>query len=92
MTESVFGTPPEPIFNLKGCCLSSELLEELLHVQAAHNEKAVNHSNIVDGAFKQGSIAGRSAQWTIVKIVLFYDTLSLNEGFIMTQGCNIFSH
>ncbi|XP_038047122.1 cyclin N-terminal domain-containing protein 1-like [Patiria miniata] len=54
---AIFGTPPEPVFNLKGRCLSSELLEELLYVQAAQNENAVKNACSTDGAFKQGSIA-----------------------------------
>ena len=56
--ESIFGSPPEPVFNLKGCCLSSELLEDLLYVQAAQNEKTAKLSTSTDGIFKQGTIAG----------------------------------
>ncbi|XP_033628956.1 cyclin N-terminal domain-containing protein 1-like [Asterias rubens] len=55
--DSIFGTPPEPVFNLKGSCLSSELLEDLLYVQATHNEKTAQAATSADGAFKQGTIA-----------------------------------
>ena len=57
--DSIFGTPPEPVFNLKGSCLSSELLEDLLYVQATHNEKTAQAATSADGAFKQGTIAGK---------------------------------
>lgn len=52
----IFGTPPEPVFNMKGCCLSSSLLEELLVVLAAGNEKELQRVSPNCGLFKCGSL------------------------------------
>ncbi|XP_011674143.1 cyclin N-terminal domain-containing protein 1 [Strongylocentrotus purpuratus] len=52
----IFGTPPEPVFNMKGCCLSPNLLEELLFTQAASNERQTQKATAEQGIFKCGSL------------------------------------
>lgn len=54
----IFGTPPEPVFNMKSACLPPELLEEALYVLAAENEKSMNDANGMQGFFKGGKTAG----------------------------------
>ncbi|XP_078361348.1 cyclin N-terminal domain-containing protein 1-like [Oculina patagonica] len=53
----IFGTPPEPVFNMKSACLPPELLEEALYVLAAENEKSMNDANGMQGFFKGGNTA-----------------------------------
>lgn len=54
----IFGTPPEPVFNMKTACLPPELLEEALYALAAENEKSMNSANGLQGFFKGGKNAG----------------------------------
>ena len=54
----IFGTPPEPVFNMKSACLPPELLEEALYVLAAENEKTMNSANGMQGFFKGAKTAG----------------------------------
>ena len=54
----IFGTPPEPVFNMKSACLPPDLLEEALYVLAAENEKSMNDANGLQGFFKGGKSAG----------------------------------
>lgn len=54
----IFGTPPEPVFNMKSACLPPDLLEEALYVLAAENEKSMNDANGMQGFFKGGRPAG----------------------------------
>lgn len=54
----IFGTPPEPVFNMKTACLPPELLEEALYALAAENEKSMNGANGLQGFFKGGKNAG----------------------------------
>lgn len=54
----IFGTPPEPVFNMKTACLPPELLEEALYALAAENEKSMNSANGLQGFFKGGENAG----------------------------------
>nr|XP_058944021.1 cyclin N-terminal domain-containing protein 1-like [Pocillopora verrucosa] len=53
----IFGTPPEPVFNMKTACLPPELLEEALYALAAENEKSMNSANGLQGFFKGGKNA-----------------------------------
>lgn len=53
----IFGTPPEPVFNMKTACLPPELLEEALYALAAENEKSMNTANGMQGFFKGGKNA-----------------------------------
>ena len=57
--QGIFGTPPEPVFNMKGCCLSSMLLEELLITQATCNEEQIQMVSPNYGVFKCGRLAGK---------------------------------
>lgn len=54
----IFGTPPEPVFNMKSACLPSELLEEALYVLADENEKSMDDASGIQGFFKDGKTAG----------------------------------
>ena len=54
----IFGTPPEPVFNMKSACLPPELLEEALYVLADENEKSMDDANGIQGFFKDGKTAG----------------------------------
>ena len=54
----IFGTPPEPVFNMRSACLPPDLLEEALYVLAAENEKSMNDANGMQGFFKGGKPAG----------------------------------
>ena len=55
----IFGTPPEPVFNMITSGLAPELLEEILYVLAEENEKNMDHINEHKGYFKGGRSAGR---------------------------------
>ncbi|XP_070578002.1 cyclin N-terminal domain-containing protein 1-like [Ptychodera flava] len=35
----IFGSPPEPIFNLDGVCVQPDLLEDILHILASRSEE-----------------------------------------------------
>ncbi|XP_032242292.1 cyclin N-terminal domain-containing protein 1 [Nematostella vectensis] len=50
----IFGTPPEPVFNMRVACLSAELLEEALYVLAEENEKNMDNAWDRQGFFKGG--------------------------------------
>lgn len=54
----IFGTPPEPVFNMKSACLPPELLEEALYVLADENEKSMDDASAIQGFFKGGKTAG----------------------------------
>ena len=54
----IFGTPPEPVFNMKSVCMTSELLEEALYVLADENERNMDDANAKQGLFKGGKTAG----------------------------------
>ena len=56
----IFGTPPEPVFNMKSACLPPELLEEALYVLADENEKSMDNASGIQGFFKGGKTAGNS--------------------------------
>lgn len=53
----IFGTPPEPVFNMKSACLPPELLEEALYVLADENEKSMDNASGIQGFFKGGKTA-----------------------------------
>ncbi|XP_071478962.1 cyclin N-terminal domain-containing protein 1-like [Diadema antillarum] len=55
--SQIFGTPPEPVFNMKGCCLSEGLLEELLITQASSNEANIQNVSAHYGVFRCGQLA-----------------------------------
>ncbi|XP_041478240.1 cyclin N-terminal domain-containing protein 1-like [Lytechinus variegatus] len=55
-TSRIFGTPPEPVFNMKGCCLSVNLLEELLFTQATANDRQIRRASAEYGLFKCGPL------------------------------------
>ena len=61
----IFGTPPEPVFNMRGCCLSPNLLEELLFTQAASNERQTQKATAEQGIFKCGSLVGESYKYSV---------------------------
>lgn len=65
----IFGTPPEPVFNMKSACLPPELLEEALYVLAAENEKSMNDANGMQGFFKGGKTAGNLTYKTAFVVV-----------------------
>lgn len=56
----IFGTPPEPVFNMKSACLPPELLEEALYVLADENEKSMDNASRIHGFFKGGKTAGKN--------------------------------
>lgn len=56
--KRIFGTPPEPLFNMKTVGMSPELLEETLYVLAEENEKNMDNAGERQGFFKGGTIAG----------------------------------
>ena len=70
----IFGTPPEPVFNMKSACLPPDLLEEALYVLAAENEKSMNDANGMQGFFKGGKSAGN-----IMYKRAFYSSVLKNE-------------
>ncbi|XP_077989822.1 cyclin N-terminal domain-containing protein 1-like [Glandiceps talaboti] len=37
--EQIFGSPPEPVFNLQGACIPAELLEDMLYILASESEE-----------------------------------------------------
>ncbi|XP_015754998.1 PREDICTED: cyclin N-terminal domain-containing protein 1-like [Acropora digitifera] len=53
----IFGTPPEPVFNMKSACMPPELLEESLYVLADINEKNMDDASRIQGFFKGGKTA-----------------------------------
>ena len=55
----IFGTPPQPVFNMVTSGLTPELLEEMLYVLAEENEKNMDCVNERKGYFKTGQSAGR---------------------------------
>lgn len=55
----IFGTPPEPVFNMVTSGLTPELLEEILYVLAEENEKNMDCVHERKGYFKGGQSAGR---------------------------------
>lgn len=56
--KRIFGTPPEPLFNMKTVGMSSELLEETLYVLAEENEKNMDDAGERQGFFKGEITAG----------------------------------
>lgn len=56
--NKIFGTPPEPVFNMKSAGLTAELLEEALYVLADENEKKMDKASDRQGFFKGGKTAG----------------------------------
>ena len=60
--NGIFGSPPEPHFNLKAYCLSPDLLEESLYILADENEKKIEKyatEETEDGFFKDGKTVGK---------------------------------
>ena len=55
----IFGTPPEPVFNMTVSGLTPDVLEEILYVLADENEKNMDCINEHKGYFKGGQSAGR---------------------------------
>lgn len=58
----IFGTPPEPVFNMKSACMPPELLEESLYVLADINEKNMDDASRIQGFFKGGKTAGKNVK------------------------------
>nr|XP_002735714.2 PREDICTED: cyclin N-terminal domain-containing protein 1-like [Saccoglossus kowalevskii] len=54
----IFGSPPEPVFNLEGACMPAELLEDQLFILASQNEEYAQCNTIYDqGYFCSGILA-----------------------------------
>ena len=62
----IFGTPPEPVFNMKSACLPPELLEEALYVLADENEKNMDNASGIQGFFKGGKTAGKRVHLHVI--------------------------
>lgn len=56
--KRIFGTPPEPLFNMKTVGMTPDLLEEALYVLAEENEKSLDGAAERQGYFKSGITAG----------------------------------
>lgn len=56
--KRIFGTPPEPLFNMRALGMSAELLEETLYVLAEENEKNMDNAMERQGFFRGGKTAG----------------------------------
>lgn len=73
----IFGTPPEPVFNMKSACLPPELLEEALYVLADENEKSMDNASGIQGFFKGGKTAGKRVHLHVIYFLIFVEKAEL---------------